>query len=225
MTKKLYCLHGFAQDSSSWDGLEIPSWEIVSFDLLPHLQTSIEDFLAWLHENIPEPRPALLGYSMGGRLAMAYADRFPVGTLIIESAALPMPDGAEKKKRYQRDLALAAQIEGEGQPWFADYWTQLPIFESERHLSSEKQAQLYQTRLNQDPKILAKALRVSSQGIVAELTQPLSEKTFYISGGLDAKYSLEAQKFSHHYAIENAGHNTHFEQTHTFNNLLKEILS
>ena len=79
---------------------------------------------------------ALLGYSMGGRVALRLALRAPerVSALIVVSASPGIADATARAARLAADRALADRIERDGVPAFVDYWQSLPLWASQRRL-------------------------------------------------------------------------------------------
>src|SRR5690625_6877126 len=72
----------------------------------------------------------LLGYSMGGRTSLSFANYYPekINSLILESASPGIADPFERQRRKEADKALAEKILIEGVEAFVDYWEDLPLF-------------------------------------------------------------------------------------------------
>ena len=88
-------------------------------------------------------RFALVGYSMGGRVALHVALAHPdrVTALALIGAQAGIDDPAERAERIAADEALADRIESDGIEWFAGYWADRPLFATQRHrLSAEQRA-------------------------------------------------------------------------------------
>jgi 2-succinyl-6-hydroxy-2,4-cyclohexadiene-1-carboxylate synthase len=130
--KSLVCLHGFAEDMSTWDDLEVKGRQLILIDLVGHGQSSkphakqhyrtktIVRRLNVLLSRLGLRRYALLGYSMGGRIALAYALRYPdnVEHLILESASFGERSRKNRRERRQADANLAQNILRNGADWF-----------------------------------------------------------------------------------------------------------
>ena len=168
-------------------------------------------------------RFALVGYSMGGRVALNVALAHPdrVASLALIGARPGIDDPAERDERIAADEALADRIESEGIEWFADYWTARPLFATQRtRLSADQQAELRTQRLACDPRGLAHSLRGMGAGAVEPIGCRLSELSMpcvLIAGSDDAKFAAIAQQMAAVMpratvcCIPNAGHAAHLE--------------
>ena len=167
-------------------------------------------------------RFALVGYSMGARVALHMALALPgrVATLALIGARPGIDDPAERTDRISADEALAARIESEGIEWFADYWADLPLFSSQRRLPVEQQAEIRAQRLGCDPGGLARSLRGMGAGAVEPVGARLGELTMPVAlivGADDPKFVAIAHTMAEAIAhsvvnvIPDAGHATHLE--------------
>ena len=54
----------------------------------------------------------LCGYSLGGRLAISFAAKYPdmIQSLLLESTSLGIADRVEREERYQKDLNISISI-------------------------------------------------------------------------------------------------------------------
>jgi 2-succinyl-6-hydroxy-2,4-cyclohexadiene-1-carboxylate synthase len=135
----------------------------------------------------------LLGYSMGGRLALFYAISFPerLHTLILESSSPGLDTEQERSDRVAHDERLAERLETEDFTDFLTAWYDQPLFAS---LSRDPdwRARLIQRRRANDPRELARALRGMSTGRQPSLWERLPELTIPVqlmAGELDSKYT------------------------------------
>ena len=168
-------------------------------------------------------RFALVGYSMGGRVALNFALTHPdrVTSLVLIGAHPGIDDPTDRTERIAADEALADRIESEGIEWFADYWVDRPLFASQRHrLSARQRAELRSQRLACHPRGLALSLRGMGAGAVEPVGRRLGELPMpcaLIAGAEDSKFAAIA----HHMAaaiphavvhlIPDAGHAAHLE--------------
>lgn len=111
-------MHGFTGSTHSWDEVisHLPStFDLLAIDLIGHGGTSkpmdsgrysaeeqIKDFHA-LFQQLQWNNFTLVGYSMGGRLALAYASQYTVKRLILESSSPGLIDIEERTNRKQSD--------------------------------------------------------------------------------------------------------------------------
>ena len=138
----------------------------------------------------------LLGYSMGGRLALYTAITHPtlMHTLILESASPGLESDAERLARIHSDDQLAHKIEVEGLENFVEYWTNLPLFATQ---SDEVRERLKRQRLRNNPLGLANSLRGMGTGVQSSLWHRLNEiacPTLLITGKGDNKFTEIARQ-------------------------------
>src|SRR5260370_31813063 len=135
--------HGFSQSGRSWQEFIsiMPSgWQWVVPDLRGHGETRIEPGapctmdactadLEMLWNDLGIQRTHLVGYSMGGRLALHVATRVPerLLSLLTIGAHAGLEEEAREGRR-QGDEALAQRIEQEGLEAVVHYRTALPRF-------------------------------------------------------------------------------------------------
>ncbi|MGH2479950.1 MAG: 2-succinyl-6-hydroxy-2,4-cyclohexadiene-1-carboxylate synthase [Ktedonobacteraceae bacterium] len=256
----LVLLHGFTGSSAHWTdlclqpentlntGVGDPFGEIglIALDMLGHGESdtpadvarySIEhcrnDILAVLETLGIQPGEAiLLGYSMGGRIALYTALSSFFRALILESASPGLADPIEREQRRQHDNALATRIEREGMEAFVDYWEQIPLFASQRNLPPETQATLRAQRLNNRANGLANSLRGVGTGVQPALHKrlgALTSPTLLLAGELDGKFCQIARQMATCIPraslriVPDAGHTIHLEQPEAFATLVREF--
>jgi 2-succinyl-6-hydroxy-2,4-cyclohexadiene-1-carboxylate synthase len=172
-------------------------------------------------------RSALLGYSMGGRIALALALAEPerVGALVLESASPGIADPEERAARRAADQALAARIEREGIEAFVDFWMSQPLFVSQARLGPDALATARRARLRSGAPGLAGSLRGVGAGIQEPLWHRLGElrvPTLLVAGAEDEKFQAIARRMAAGIPdcevafIPEAGHNTHLENPAAF---------
>ncbi len=166
---------------------------------------------------------ALVGYSMGGRVALhvalAHSDR--VAAVALIGARPGIDDPAERAERISADEVLAERIESEGIEWFTDFWADQPLFATQRYrLSVEQQAELRAQRLACDPAGLALSLRGIGVGAVEPVGCRLGELAMpcaLIAGADDAKFAAIAHQMASAIPqatvslIPDVGHAAHLE--------------
>ncbi len=170
----------------------------------------------------------LVGYSMGGRLALYLTIYFPqyFYKVVLESASAGLQTASEKSERLAKDQKLATELEHlkhHDFRLFLENWYQQPIFASLR--SHPNFPQMLEKRLNNSPAQLAKSLRNFSIGMQPSLWEKLSENEIpllLLVGELDLKFVQINQqmqqlcKLPQLEIVPNCGHNIHFENPNLF---------
>lgn len=247
----LVLLHGFTGSAAEWYDL-LPTLangrRVIMPDLIGHgaseaptdparytMERCVVDLLAVL-DHLELAQVDLLGYSMGGRVALHLAAAAPerISRLVLESASPGIADAAERAARAAADDALADRIEAEGLEWFVDHWAAIPLFASQSALPDAVRRAQRERRLAQPAHGLANSLRGMGAGRQASLWERLSEialPTLIISGALDRKYvdigaAMAAHMpQAHHIVIPDAGHTVHIEQPQAFNEIVVRYLT
>jgi 2-succinyl-6-hydroxy-2,4-cyclohexadiene-1-carboxylate synthase len=196
----------------------------------PLLVDNLADFVKFLNKkNI-----VMIGYSMGGRLALHLALNYPVffKGLVLESASPGLKTAQERQKRIQEDEIIARELERTPFEQFLRKWYRQPVFHSlNQHKDYQK---LINRRLAADPEQLAAALRLLSTGKQPSLWTDLVKiklPLFLLAGERDLKFSLlmsEMQQLCPHaelQLVKQAGHNIHFEKPLVFLQYISNFLS
>jgi 2-succinyl-6-hydroxy-2,4-cyclohexadiene-1-carboxylate synthase len=248
----LLMLHGFTGSAGTWTQ-HIPAfsqqYHVITPDLLGHggtdspaqparyrVEPAAADMIALLDVWEIE-RAHLLGYSMGGRLALYLAARYPqrFASLILESASPGLKTAGERTERRRRDEALADRIEREGVAAFVELWEALPLWESQRHtLSKPARHKLREERLNQQPHGLANSLRGMGTGAQPSLWDMLANMTTpaqLIAGGLDTKFVAINRELlallpdARLAVVPESGHAVHLENPAAFEQIVLGFLT
>ena len=175
-----------------------------------------------------------IGYSMGGRIALYAALKYPeqFAALVLESASAGLEDERQREGRVALDEERASTLENEGLEGFVDTWYDQPLFASLKRLPNKCLA-LQQSRKIHNPSCLARALRGLSIGLQPSLWQSLDQlalPVLLLSGALDHKFSgitrqMAGQMPSAQWnEIAHAGHNIHLEQPEAFHAAVSEFL-
>ncbi|WP_159084303.1 2-succinyl-6-hydroxy-2,4-cyclohexadiene-1-carboxylate synthase [Dongshaea marina] len=174
----------------------------------------------------------LLGYSLGGRIALSFACHYPqaVHSLILENAHPGLGCDQQKQQRREHDRHWATRFADEPLSEVLESWYQQPVFGS---LTQSARQRMIESRLANSPRQLAAMLKSTSLGQQDDLGAALSQQSFaccYISGQLDVKFETIARELKQqcqnlkHISIENAGHNIHSQHLRTFSRVLCDWL-
>jgi 2-succinyl-6-hydroxy-2,4-cyclohexadiene-1-carboxylate synthase len=221
----LVLLHGFTQTRQSWrrTANELQGrYRVITPDLPGHGQSanktaSFDATAAYIRALAPSTPFTLVGYSMGGRIALNAAFGLHIDRLVLVGASPGIQDGNERKRRREADEALADRIEEIGVEAFATEWGNQPLFASQ---PDRVKAGAYADRLRNTPHGLANALRGLGTGVMEPLWDRLPELTIpvtLITGERDEKFSALAETMKQrlpnatHVTIPNAGHAAQLE--------------
>ncbi len=188
-----------------------------------------------LLETLEFDKAVLLGYSMGGRIAYAFSERYPqnVAALIIESATPGIEDEKERAERKIADEKLADMIMEKGVYNFVEFWLSLPIFESLKNIDKRLYEKIRAEKVSNKALGLANSLRATGTGNMKPVWKALPRFTFptlLINGKLDEKYSEINRKViklipnSSLIEMDGAGHNVHIEKPHEYITLVNGFL-
>ena len=233
----LILLHGFTGDASTMMplGLGLSDEKTVySIDLPGHGETGIleDNSLYGFEETIDLLKDFLidaelneinlLGYSMGGRIALGFTIRYPelVRKLVLISSSAGLATQGEREVRRRSDDDLAHQILEEGIEVFVDSWMQQPLFASQQRLDPTVIDKQRQQRLKNSPEGLAASLQGAGTGSQPSLWNQLDSitaETLLVVGEDDSKFRRLAIKMASGIqksvisVIDDAGHATHLE--------------
>ncbi|PJK17317.1 2-succinyl-6-hydroxy-2,4-cyclohexadiene-1-carboxylate synthase [Chryseomicrobium excrementi] len=245
-TKRVIMLHGFTGSERSFEPI-IPylSTEIeVIAPLLPghgKEPSSLEDLsmesqIQWLREFIVSNEledAALLGYSMGGRLAIGYAMTYPVKQLILVSSSPGIQSVEERKSRAEADKKLAQSIRQNGIEEFISYWEQIPLFASQQSLPVDVKRRVRAERLQHQPLQLSMSLEQFSTGKMPSYWQQLGTYAGHVTlivGEQDSKFVAIAEamekllKHSERIVVPRAGHAIQVENPKIFATIIEDVL-
>lgn len=244
-------LHGFTGCLEDWEFLkgQLPKkYSPVFIDLLGHGKSSapkvIEEYseksqvelLNLLLKKLSISKLVLVGYSMGGRLALAFTIKYPhkIAALILESTSFGLETKNERNERIESDKNISKQIENSTINNFVNYWMGLPLFSSQKKSESQKVIELKQRKIFSNNLIgLKNSLLGFSSGKMNNYFPQLKDiniKVLLISGELDLKYNkinIKADSLlpnSKLIVVKNCGHNVHFEKPKEFIKFLNKFL-
>ncbi|MCY3916731.1 MAG: 2-succinyl-6-hydroxy-2,4-cyclohexadiene-1-carboxylate synthase [Chloroflexi bacterium] len=243
----LVLLHGFSGSAATWRAVSerlADCCQCFAIDLLGHGRSDAPadaihyrmEFVAAdiidLLDELALTRPNLLGYSMGGRLALFLALHYPgrFGAFVLESASPGLADDGARAERRRRDNRLAEMIEKDGVASFVAAWERLSLWSTQT--AAQIRAQRSQ-RLANRPRGLANSLRGMGTGAQPNLWHQLpnlTAPTCLFVGERDQKFRRTnrlmavAMPQSSLSIIPAAGHNTHLENPGAFCQTLRTFL-
>ena len=174
------------------------------------------DFLPWPHS--AQEGDVLLGYSMGGRLALQLLERQRFTRAIIVSAGLNAPDD----ERRLRDETWARRFESEEWSSLMRAWNEQPVFGGhalERHERDYHRAELARQLREWSPAVLPPPR-------LEEIETPI----LWVVGERDAKYVEIAHRavarlpHAELWICPDAGHRVPWEQPRAFVDRLRDFL-
>lgn len=240
-------LHGFGGSGQDFEGAA-PGWgrRVWAPDLPGHgrspvpaggpeqgLAATLRGLGAVLDAAVQAGGPVeLLGYSMGGRLALHLLRARPeaVARVVLIGASPGLADPAERAARRAADDALARQVLEEGAARFAERWAAQPLIATQARIPAPWGERLRARRAQNNPAGLAWALRALGPGQLEPLWEALpgfSQPALLVAGAEDPRYAALAQRMAAAWPgarvtqIPGAGHCAHLEAPEAFGALLR----
>jgi 2-succinyl-6-hydroxy-2,4-cyclohexadiene-1-carboxylate synthase len=228
MAPAIVFLHGFTNTGASWDPVVAALGEryrSIAPDIRGHgsasearpvlLEAVIEDVAGLA----PDDGFELVGYSMGGRIALHVALALPdrVKRLVLIGASPGLATERERAARRRVDEQLADGIERMDIETFADRWARTPVLADQPSGVAEA-ARI--DRLRNTPEGLAAALRALGTGALPPVWNRLGElrmPTMLIVGGRDERFQAVAVRMAGKIGhaevaiVAGAGHAVHLE--------------
>lgn len=228
-------LHGFMGDSQEFNEvISVLSNQFCCLvvDLPGHGQTRVlggEDcyimtntaqlLINWLKQ-LTVKKCILVGYSMGGRLALYLALYFPqyFSNVVLESAAPGLKTEGDRLERMKRDFELGQKLENTDFSLFVSNWYNQPLFASLKNYSDFELMKA--RRLQNNPLELAKSLRNLSTGCQPSLWDKLQQNKIpllLLVGEYDEKFKAINSEMAQRCQsaqleiIPDSGHNIHLE--------------
>ncbi len=238
-------LHGFLGQGFDWGALR-RRWAprpTYAPDLPGHGATllrpgpqSYASWVAWLAAWLDERRLTrvhLVGYSLGGRVALAFALTHPqrVVSLALESANPGIGDPQARAERARLDAERAERIrrQGQGLRTFLEAWYRMPLFASLAAHPGLRE-RLVAQRSRQDAATIARGSAEMRPGVQPDLTPRLGElkmPVLLMAGERDPKYPRLLNEMATRIpraqlvVLPRAGHNVHLEAEAAFGEILE----
>ena len=237
-------LHGFTQSGRSWHeviSLMPDGWQWILPDLRGHGATVVRPGapytmdacaadLEMLWDSLGIARTHLVGYSMGGRLALHVAAAQPDRLLsLLTIGAHAGLEEAAREGRRRSDEALAHRIETDGLEAFVSYWSSLPLFEGLDRRGPSFLAEVRAARMDNHAAGLAESLRGMGAGAMRPVWNDLDRvkaPSTFVVGQLDHGYAAAAGRLAASVPngrvvlVQRAGHPAHQERPAAFSRLL-----
>ncbi len=240
------CLHGFLGTGEDWAPLADSlgdSLRLFAVDLPGHGASEGVD--ETLFDIVPLTRalsevvhghgfrrPALLGYSLGARLALHCAVRMPGmwSSLILESGTAGLEDPAERAARRSLDAARAEELRSRPLETFVDEWYRQPLFRSLADRPDVLAALVRRRAGEVNPAGAARAVVAYSPGRLSPLWARLEEiemPVHCIAGERDERYVALGRRIAEGvrrgrlHTVPGAGHNVHLEEPAAFGHIMR----
>ncbi len=235
-------LHGFLGSPADWADVlqQLPSG--IECDCVPLLQLgcrSIADAASQLALRLErEPCDLLVGYSMGGRIALELAaTRLElVPRLLLLSSSPGIDDAVDgpdaRMKRAREDDQRAAEILRDGLDAFVERWYRLPLFAS--FAAHPSFAATRMRRSQGESTFWAHAVAGCSPGRCRsrwDALPALASRTMFAAGTLDERYAAIARRIKASVPalrlefVAQSGHVLPIEAPQRCSNLISEMLS
>lgn len=224
MHRHIVCLHGFLGSPKDWSALELEKHlqSEISYPNLFADRNQIKPFWDWASgfNSSMKQGTLLIGYSLGGRLAMHAAIQSPElysGVVIISSHY----GLTSKAARLNNDQAWAWRFRND--PWeeVIRDWNSQPVFKNDTHTFTRNEA-------DYSREALARSLDVWSLGrqdYLKDKLKQLPTPLLFIAGEQDTRYASLARSLNHNdtWIVEGAGHRVPWEQPQQFTRVLQDI--
>ena len=191
-------------------------------------------YLTDLLDSLDVRRAVIVGYSMGGRLALYFALRHSerCSGLFLESASPGLESPQERNERRRTDEEKATRLESGNFDEFLHDWHQQPLFASLAK-NGELLQKTIESRRRNEPGELALSLRGMGTGSQPSLwgeIAGLRTPALAVTGELDEKFVGIGRRMGSHSPkirfaeVAGAGHNVHIETPKAYLNLLRDFL-
>ena len=184
-------------------------------------------------QGLKHRRVVLMGYSMGGRVALHFASRFShlLDALVLIGANPGIQDEVQREQRLHWEHTLCTRLADDGVAGFMAYWQQLEIIRSQQSLPPELLQAMQTRRAQASAEGLIQNIRGMGTGSMSPLWRALPTikcPLLFCAGEEDHKYrSIGEQVVS---CVQNgklavigskAGHAAHLEGLELFGDILR----
>jgi 2-succinyl-6-hydroxy-2,4-cyclohexadiene-1-carboxylate synthase len=199
--KRVALVHGFLGSPADWADVLARLSPGIACDCVPLVElgcASVADAARALAARLERsPCDALVGYSMGGRIALELAATRPelAPRLVLLAASPGLDDEAERARRAVEDDARAEEILRDGLDAFVERWYRLPIFAPFAVHPSFSAARL--RRAQGEAAFWSRCVAACSpaRGTPRWSALPaLAPRTTFVAGALDERYAAYAAR-------------------------------
>ena len=228
---KIFCIHGNFQTAKVWQPLEermkagFSDLEMITEDLCAKQFKTFddwtEDFCGRVDAQANGEKSILLGYSLGGRLAL-HACLFRPDlweTAIVVGADPGLESEEDKKIQLDRDRNWAERLKREPLEKLVDEWDAQSVFCGFENHAPRNLGEM-------DPDRLSHQFEVFSKGVQQNLDPKLAElknlPILFVSGEKDEKYQVIGEKLAKSspvfraQVVADAGHRVPWENPESF---------
>ncbi|STO71710.1 peptidase [Avibacterium paragallinarum] len=234
MMPHLVFLHGLLGTKADWKNVikNLPHFTCTALDLPLHGEnkglrvTNFTETASVLSEQIQSAvgnQPYfLVGYSLGGRIALYYGLEAKVAKgnlqgLILEGANLGLCTEQERQQRWQNDCLWAERFAQQPPHQVLEDWYQQPVFAHLTAIQRQRLIQLRQSNCGENIAQMLKATSLAKQPDFRPKVRSNSLPIFYLCGEKDNKFRRMAEEnLLNYHLIPNAGHNAHLENPQAF---------
>jgi 2-succinyl-6-hydroxy-2,4-cyclohexadiene-1-carboxylate synthase len=208
---------GYMQRGDAWRPVAELLPERYPSRLLDHAEDSFE---GRMREILSSGASVLVGYSLGGRLALRAALRSPgsFSAVVLVGSTAGIDEGPMRVQRAEADEKLASWMEAMPIEDIVALWERQPLFADQSETLVEEQRP---GRLSHDPRGLALLLRTAGQGTLEPVWDELHSfelPLLAIAGARDDGYSRAARRIAsvtpngRAAIVEDAGHAPQLQQ-------------
>jgi 2-succinyl-6-hydroxy-2,4-cyclohexadiene-1-carboxylate synthase len=220
---------GFMQRGDAWRPVAELLPERYPSRLLDHAEHSFE---GRMREILDARASVLVGYSLGGRLALRAALRSPDSftAVVLVGSTAGIEEGPMRVQRAEADEKLASWMEAMPIEDIVALWERQPLFADQSETLVDEQRP---GRLSHDPRSLALLLRTAGQGTLEPVwheLRTLDLPLLAIAGARDEGYSAAAKRIAstaanaHAAIVEEAGHAPQLQQPRAVAELITAFL-
>jgi 2-succinyl-6-hydroxy-2,4-cyclohexadiene-1-carboxylate synthase len=220
---------GFMQRGDAWRPVAELLPERYPSTMLDHSEHSFEGRLREIEESGAD---VLVGYSLGGRLALRAALRSPdsYSAVVLVGSTAGIDEGPLRVARAEADEKLASWMEAMPIEDIVGLWERQPLFADQPDALIEAQRP---GRLSHDPRSLALLLRTAGQGVLEPVwheLRALELPLLAIAGARDDGYTRAAKRIASTAPngrlaiVEEAGHAPQLQQPDEVARLISEFL-